>query len=59
MTRTGNGHKAEPTDERGLTERDRVRLVNLFFEQMEARKEQQAHDLALLQVIGGSLLKNR
>ncbi|MGT2505494.1 hypothetical protein [Cupriavidus basilensis] len=58
MTRNDNDHKAEPKDERGLTARDRTRLVNLFFEQMEARREQRAHDLALLQVIG-SLLKNR
>lgn len=54
----GTTHDEEPKDERGLTERDRVRLVNLYFERMEARQEQRAHDLALLQVIG-SLLKNR
>ncbi|RLK44537.1 hypothetical protein [Cupriavidus plantarum] len=51
-------HAEEPKDERGLTERDRTRLLNLFFERMEARQEQRAHELALLQVVG-SLLKNR
>ncbi|WP_180863003.1 hypothetical protein [Cupriavidus pauculus] len=50
MTRNENDHKAEPKDERGLTARDRTRLVNLFFEQMEARQEQRAHDLALLRI---------
>ncbi|QGS27967.1 hypothetical protein [Cupriavidus metallidurans] len=54
----GTKHDEEPKDERGLTARDRVRLVNSYFERMEARQEQRANDLALLQVIG-SLLKNR
>jgi hypothetical protein len=58
MTQKDNGYKTEPKDERGLTERDRVRLLNLFFDRMEQRQAQREHDHFLLQVVG-SLLKNR
>lgn len=39
MTRNDNGRKAEPKDERGLTERGRVRFVGTLLKNRQCGRE--------------------